>query len=704
MQISLKWINELVNIKCINLNKLIDKLTLGGFEVEDIMEVNIDKKKQIVLEISSTANRSDSLSIQGISTEIITLFNQKPKFSGYLTKSLIWKKKIKEKTKTILNKSDCSSFIALTVEHLNKISIPKWIKNKLISAGLTPTNTLLDFQNYILLETGYPLAIYDLEKIKSKLNASKFTLQIKHATMNTTFTGSNGINYTLDNSILIVKANHLPLSIAGILENQDFAYSQSTTSLLIEGSIFHAAKIRQQSRLLALRTDRSARYEKSLKNVFLIEAVYKFILLLRISNPELSCKFFTAASVSEQNLNPIFLHYKTVKEILGPIKENHNKKKIYISPELICLYLNRLNFKFKFDNINYIWEIQVSLLRSDDLTREIDIIEEIGRLHGFNNFLTVLPKIQSIGKEDRIYQTRKKIQSCLLNLGLNELIHYSLVNNKTFIKNEIQLINPLLTDYSNLRSSLLPNLISTIHENLKQSNLILEGFEYGHVFSGKIETTFFEIEKIAGIFGGNQKKSNWSEKSNVLSWFEAKGKIEKLFKQLNIKSNWKTNSSTNQILHPNRNTTVCLNNEIILGIFGQIHPLLAKKLLLPKEIYLFEFDMEQIEKQISKNLLIIYNGYSIYPRIMKDLSFVIKQDILFSEIQNTIYSNGTEFLSQIVLLDNYKGKLVPINHKSLCLQLIFQSKNKTLKNTDIDIIINNIKFILKQKFNVILRD
>jgi phenylalanyl-tRNA synthetase beta chain len=137
------------------------------------------------------------------------------------------------------------------------------------------------------------------------------------------------------------------------------------------------------------------------------------------------------------------------------------------------------------------WEVQIPHSRSDDITREIDLIEEIGRLHGFNNFLTTtLPKIKTIGNEDLSYQTRKKITSCFLNLGLMNLIHYSLVNEKTFLQNEIKLINPLLSDYSNLRTSLLPNLIKTVQENLKQGNSFIEGFEYGHVFSGDIQNNF----------------------------------------------------------------------------------------------------------------------------------------------------------------------------------------------------------------------
>ena len=195
-------------------------------------------------------------------------------------------------------------------------------------------------------------------------------------------------------------------------------------------------------------------------------------------------------------------------------------------------------------------------MRNDDITREIDLIEEVGRLHGFNNFLTTLPKITRIGTEDLSYQTRAKMTSSFLNLGLNELIHYSLVgqDQPKNEENEIHLINPLLADYKNLRTSLLPTLLQTVAENLKQSNRVIEGFEYGHVFYGAIPDNFKEIEHVAGILGGTKEKLSWSEPKQRITWSEAKGKIEQLFKQLNIGVYWKIESLAfkNDIFHPYR--------------------------------------------------------------------------------------------------------------------------------------------------------
>ena len=204
------------------------------------------------------------------------------------------------------------------------------MKEKLISSGITPSNDLLDFQNYILLETGYPFEFYDLEKIQSKLNDSKFNLSIEKAQNNQKFLASNDISYELDNSILTIKANEIPISIAGIIEAKNFSVSESTNNLLIEGSIFNAAKIRQQSRKLGLRTDRSARYEKSFRTTYLKESFYRLISLLRISNPNLICKLHTIKQIQEKSLEPILLRYETINEILGPIhSSNKDEFNIY---------------------------------------------------------------------------------------------------------------------------------------------------------------------------------------------------------------------------------------------------------------------------------------------------------------------------------------------------------------------------------------
>ena len=539
MQISLRWINELVNLETVDIEDLINKLTLGGFEVEEVLEIEISNAKTTAFEISATANRSDSLSIQGLSLEIAALLNSIPKKLNYSTKIYPWSQQFEKFHSNLAIQNDCSGFIALSIENLSDFTSPKWLQQKLIASGFPVNNNLVDFQNYILIETGYPLEFYDFDKIYSKLNQAQVQLFLTPVKNSLKFLASNGVTYPLDESILVSQANDLLISIAGIISIDETKYSSTTKTLLVEASIFNAAKIRQESRMLGLRTDRSSRYEKSLKNTTLLESTYRFISLLRIANPKLTCKLHSVAQLMNEPVKKIELNYERVKQVLGPIQNTENMEENYLSAQIITDALERLKFKVDYDSISLKWNITIPSLRSDDIVREIDVIEEIGRIYGFNKFLTRLPKINNIGKEDFDYQTRKKLTSCLVNLGLNELIQYSLVTKETYLKNDIKLINPLVQDYSNLRSSLLPNLLKAVEENVKKGNSILEGFEYGHAFSLNSSSTISEIELVAGILGGLKTKSDWSTSSTTLGWFGAKGKIETVFKKLNIITYWK---------------------------------------------------------------------------------------------------------------------------------------------------------------------
>ena len=703
MYTSLDWINELVSLETVQLNDLIDKLTLGGFEVEETLQIEINKQKKTILDISATANRADSLSIKGIAKEVTALLNKQSLQSVYTQQALNYQDQIKDILISAEPSINYSTFVGITIENLTDFTIPGWLTEKLLCSEIEPANNLLDFQSYILLETGYPFEFYDLDKLKKSIKTEDFKLTLKSPTENTKFLANNNLHYDLDSNILIVEANNYPLSIAGIIPNKNVAYTSETKSLLIEASIFNSKKIRQQSRILGLRTDRSGRYEKGLNNSAFIQALIRLISLLKISNPELICKIHTASQIKNFKLPKIILKYANIIEILGPVRDELTNKSTQLIPSQITNYLNRLNFIFSFEEKNLTWVVEVPESRVDDIEREIDLIEEIGRLHGFNNFITDLPNIYSIGKEDFSYQVRKKLTNCFLNEGFNELIQYSLVNEK--VSNNIHLINPLISDYSTLRTSLLPKIIQISGENLKQSNEILEGFEYGHVFLGDINSNYIEKEVVSGIFGSSKSKRQWNDTPVPLSWFEAKGKIEALFKKLNISVHWKNSTleKYQNLLHPYRTAELYLSNSSSLGVFGQIHPIIAKKNNVSTGLFLFEFNFEILKTEFQQKNLSLYQPYSLYPKITKDLSFVVNKKILFTEIKATILNYGTEYLKHVNLLDEYQGMSIPKHQRSLCVQLTFQSTEKTLITQEIDEILDNLYKILKIEYDINIR-
>lgn len=709
MLIPISWINELIDIEKISLNSLVEKLTLAGFEVEDIIETIIFQNKEIVLDISATANRSDSISVRGIVEEISALTNISRRMSSYNSSQFNCNDQIrnhfKVETKNLLN--DCSIFSNLIVTNLTNKPSPKWIKKKLIACGVTVENNLIDIQNYILLETGYPFEFYDLEKISNTSESNNLNIKLQNLEKSITITGTNDIEYKLDHETPVITANNNIISIAGIIPNQAYEYTSNTKSLLIEGSIFGSKKIRQISRKIGVRTDRSARYEKGLNSGNFIDAASRLILLLQMYDDSLEFKLHTAIQIPQQKPNIITLKYNNLIEILGPIKVENEKELLSLDPKIISNYLERLNFEIEFDQKKLEWLIRVPESRTADITREIDLIEEIARLHGFNNFTSFIPTIVQIGKQDSNYQIRKKFINCFLNEGLNELIKYSLV--KDNFDYSIKLINPLLQDCSFLRQTGLLNLVTASSENIKQANLPIEGFEFGHNFYTDNKNNYKEKEVISGIFGGRQKKINWSEKSKSLSWFEAKGKIEKIFTKLKINVTWEQKQFSNfgkvyeNVFHPYRTANLLILKNQSFGIFGQIHPLLAKKMSLPIQTYLFEFDFNILCKHLEKNNLILYKNYSSYPKVIKDISFIINENITYSEITDLISKNGSQFLTNITLLDQYKGKDMPKNTHSLCIQLTFQSNKSTLITSEIEKILSNVNFILEKELNAVFR-
>ena len=711
MQISLKWVNEIINIGDIDLDYLIEKLTLGGFEVEEILDYKENNKKTITLDISSTANRSDSLSINGISREISTLLDKPYKLSNYLSQTSNWKTQFSQSFLPSSEKREESIFFAITAKTITNIQPPTWLTNKLICSGITPENTLVDFKNFILLETGYPFEFYNLAEIESKLNSSKFNLTLTNQFNNQKLIETNNNEYQLTDSTLLIRANDIPISIAGLTPQKDFEYTPEATSLLIEGAIFSSNFIRKQSRSLGLRTDRSARYEKSIKNTDIFAALHRLLRLLKVSNPNITYQFHTFSEITIDESKTILLSYNLINEILGPIKGSDFDSLNYISPTLISRYLNRLQFSYRFNSDELTWLVEIPEFRIDDIVRPIDLIEEIGRLHGFNQFITKLPMIRNIGIEDQSYKTRKKITNYLINAGFNELIHYSLVGNSE-IKNKdhnfetpIKLVNPLLADSANLRTTLLPNLLKTVKENLNQGNSYFDGFEYGHTFFQNKKDEFSEKEVVSGVFGGNKLKNNWSENGDFLTWFKAKGKIDLLLQQFQISTSWQLSSDLkySDLLHPYRSAQIYLADGTCIGIFGQINPVLAIQMDLISELYLFEFDFDILKSQIEKNKITIYQEYSSYPKIVKDISFIINQNISFTTIQKILLNNGTKFLTDVKLLDEYKSDSLPSNTISLCIQLVFSSNEKTLENKLVETIIGNLQIILKEYFHAEIR-
>nr|YP_010338417.1 phenylalanyl-tRNA synthetase beta subunit [Bangia atropurpurea]UNJ18367.1 phenylalanyl-tRNA synthetase beta subunit [Bangia atropurpurea] len=678
MKVSLNWLKELVNIETIDAKDLANKLTQAGFEVEDIETIKIDDYIDFILDITSTANRSDALSMIGLSREVAALTEATILDSTY--SRLIDLKHHKNITISDTSLLDCNSYLSAIIHNTNIVSSPTWLKNRLQSSGFTSQNLIVDISNYIMLKWGQPINIIDFNKIVNIDSENGLEITSRFCSSQQKFIQLENRNIDLSKDILITQINKNIISIAGIGINSKLNVNQNTKSIFIEAAIFKQGIVRRSSKIIGIRNESSIRQERGLnidngRNAY-IEALS---LLIELTGGNIS-KTFSKKDISSSILN-IDISLKKVHNILGPINDNGIIR--LLSFEEVRKTLESLQFNItNKDNNSFI--VSIPNYRRHDIFREIDIIEEIARVYGYNKFQSSIPKIQFKKKLAHKKQFINKIRSILRNLGLSELVHYSLVKSEE----SINLNNPLIKDYSALRSSLLDSLIQASAYNIKQSNQTLDGFEIGTVFNIK-NNKIRETTKLGIILGGNfDIRSEWSKPAHSLNWYEAKGIVENFFYKLNRTIGWKKRQSSDSnisFIQNKKSATLTYNNENI-GLFGEVNQLISSQFGLNTQLFVLEIDLDFLEHSQKELSYLSYRikPYSKYPSITRDLSIIIPQDMEINYLFKLLDQFNDEELESTKLFDYYTNQSLGKSKKSIGLRFTYRSNNKTLTNLEID--------------------
>lgn len=695
MYVSLNWVNSLLPLKSISLFKFCDKLTLAGFEIENLIVKQYGSNKDIILDVSLTANRSDLISLKNFSQEIKSIIETDSvktelKQTNLLNKISFksWEYKLQnfyflnQNTKKKVKKTNHSDLIILSLvsDNIKIQTSPNWIQHKLLSSNINPNNNITDLLNYIMLETGYVFWAFDFDKL---LQINK-DLNIKSRYANEKEVGFN--NILLSNENLLLTIGTEILAIVGIVQNPQYIVTKATKKILLVGSFTGAKNIRKSSQKLGIRTTISTRLEKQLTLKNFEKAWIRGINLFwtqGISFENALEANFNQLIIDKDYCNlwhskTICLKYQDVFEILGLDK---NSKSFHI--DRIHKILDSLDFRILF-NTDEICEILIPNSRFFDIERDIDIIEEIGRMYGFDRFKPLLPNLKRFGKLSTLENTKRKLRMSFLGLGLKEVTHYTL--GKNILQNQINLKNPIVSESSSLRKTLLDELINRMIFNQNQDNQILECFEIGRVYDIHNDKKV-ESEVISGIFGGKTYKSQWNEKYRTRNWFEAKGLLNEIFIKLQLKVEWKqllaSSLKHQEVFHPTRTASLSIDGQTI-GKFGQIHPILTRHQNISKDFYIFEFDLKVLNEALEKNVFSPYLSYSIYPSSIVELSLIVNDSIPFSNLSSDIEGIGKPFLEKITLFDYYYSDTIPTGCHSVGLKLQFRSTTETLKTVQID--------------------
>jgi len=634
MKISYNWLQSFFNKKLPVPEKLADLLTFHSFEVEEVKENNDDW----ILDIDVLPNRShDCLSHKGIAREISVLLK-------YPFKLIDYGKKIKESKELaskvvkieVEDKKMCSRYTSRVVVDVKIDSSPKWIQDRLITCGLKPISNVVDIANYVMLETGQPMHAFDADKIAGN------KIVVRKAKKGEKMVSLDNEKYDLDENVLVIADEKGPVCIAGIKGGINPGIDGQTKRIVLEAANFNLRVIRQGSKKINLRTDASWRFENGLDPNLTQEAIDMCTYLIQKIAKGKVLKGLIDIYQDKREAKKINLDTFKVRSLLG----------INISDKDIIDILKRLNFKVKKTKNKL--QVTVPTIRLD-LSIPEDLIEEIGRIYGFEKIPSQLPNaflIPSKKREDLIYQN--KIKDILTNLGFSEVYNYSLLSNKESIK----LANPVSQEQKYLRSSLMTLLIKNIKDNKRYFERV-RLFEIGKVFYLD-KCQVIEKKKLACIISLDEKKKESQE------FYHLKGVIDSLLNKIGISDIWYDDT-----LGKNRKAEIKVGNDL-LGYIEEIESNIAG----------FEIDFEKIVQLATEER--VYAAPSKYPAMVRDISVLVDHGTKVVEVLNLINRVGGFLVRDIDLFDIYKGENIPDSKKNLAFHIVFQSDERTLVDSEVN--------------------
>ncbi len=652
----------------------------------------------VILDLSSTANRADALSMIGIAREIAAMTGVTIKMP--VTQSIDAPKSDRLAVK-LSNGAACPTYIGTAIDGVTITDSPLWLQRRLQAAGVRPISNVVDVTNYVMLEWGQPLHAFDGDRLSQAAESTPVVLGARLANTGETLKTLDGQVRTSAEPTHYITANDKPIALAGVMGGADTEVFDGTRNLVLEAAIFDSAVTRRSARSQGLRSEASARYERGVNHAELELAQQRAVQLIL----ELAGGKVVAQAMEDHRpetlTRSIDLRLPRVHQVLGLVERGEDDLGELESAE-VEKALRSLNCEVISTGVGT-WSVTVPPYRFRDLEREIDLIEEVARMYGFNNFCDTLPEKGEAGALSLEQIVLRRLRSALRGAGLTELMHYSL--NKSGNDREVVLSNPLLVEYSALRTNLMDGAIDAFQYNWEQGNGALNGFDIGHIFF-QDEEGFAEAEVVGGIMGGDISRGRWprSGKEVPITWYEAKGLLDSVFEVLGLAVEYQPDGRDTTKLHPGRTASLWLKGER-LGTLGQLHPQFAQERGLPDGVVTFEFDLDIIYKHFEEesSMVPVLAPFSTYPASDRDLAFFVDTKTSVAELERSMRKAGGKLLNSIELFDEYKGKGVPEGKRSLAFRMVYRTIDRTLTDADIDPLQQEIREVLVDRFQVELR-
>ena len=666
------------------LNRIFPNVQIGQ-NVEDVLGF----EKDTVIDVAPTANRGDQMSVIGVARELSSLFNTPLKFNPIECTRDLTTDKFKVE---IVDEDVCKYYSIGVLKNIKIKPSPDWMQKRLISSGIRAINNVVDITNYVLLEYGCPLHAFDLDKLNGYLC-------VRRAKDGEKLTTLDEVERTLTHDTVVIATKEGPVCLGGVFGGNNSEIDDSTTSIALEAAYFTPATNRKSSRSVGYRSEACARFERGIDIEAVKPALMRAIQLL-VEYAEADVEGVVETGKNKLDPIEITLRYNQVTNLLG----------CEIAPERCDIILEKLGFE-KLGGNAAAAKFLVPSFRAYDVTREVDLIEEIARINGYDKITPTLPQkmiTPDISLEERVI---KKIHNIMLSVGLNEVVTSSFVGKSLLDKYQmnyddekaVKVLNPVSEECTMLRQNLAVSLLNCLKYNYDNGQKNFWAYEIGKTYISEkpadIKSTGVkETQVLEGIISGEVENSKWQINSQP-DFYTAKGIVENLFEEFGLTKRIKLVSlegsvlaADNTTLHPYRSAAICvLGKELTtIGYVGQIHPVLKDKMKLKQEAFLFSIDIDVLISIVKEDVP-RFKHLPLYPEVRRDLAFVISDKVSYDDIQRVIKSGVQQNIFKgCEVFDVYQGDNIEHGYKSLAFRIKMLDENATL--TD-DVIERNMQSV-----------
>ena len=642
----------------------------------------------VVFELEITPNRPDCLSLIGVAREIRAETGNPLKLPTVdLQESGI---NIRDLTSVTIDAPDlCPRYAARVIQGVKVAESPVWLQQRLESVGIGVINNIVDVTNFVLMEYGQPLHAFDYHKLAEN------RIVVRRARDNEQITTLDEVARELTSDMLVIADAEKPVALAGIMGGYDSEITETTCDVLLESAYFNPLSIRATAKALGISTEASYRFERGADPGAVLAALDRAAQLIAELTGGTICDGIVDVYPGQQSLTEIQLRPERVNFVLGTTIE---------TAEMVQI-LDRLGFDV--DITGKVYQVVVPTFRSD-VTREIDLIEEIARVYGYDNIPTTLPKGDiPVPAPTPKTEARRRIKHFLLAAGMMEAVNYSFCDPNCFdkirlnvddpLRNTLQLRNPLSPEMSVLRTTLTPGLLENAQHNRNHQIDTIALFEIGGVFVHDGEEK--EPERVTGVLAGQIGEGVYSDPYRHPDFFDIKGLVEGMLEVCGV-VDWTLQKTDAPTFHPGRNAEVLLGDRRI-GVFGEVHPEVLENYDLPYKAYLFEFDLEGLAD--AATFAKRFEPISIYPKVARDLAIVVDKETLSDMPTGLIYTTGGDSVDSVRLFDVYEGEQVPEGKKSLAYTITYHSATETLTDKAVNALHDEVVKCLNRELGAELR-